>query len=239
MMKIDSEEYVRNYYDEIMSTIKSIISPSKGSSAILLEIGCGYGKDTYRYATGYGKYIGIDIDQNALEVAQKENKGDNYEYLLADASKEAGLKIIPTNSIDAVVMIYVMEHIEHPEYLFREVSRVLKFNGVFCVMTPNLKSGAGILIRILPQSLKYVLKKKISKHSEEYPTYYRANTIRALDRLAGDVGLERRRYEFRSTRGYLFAYFGFFRWHLFWSKIFNWKPLRRFKTIIIVSYQKG
>jgi len=237
-MKIESEEYIRDYYDEIMSTIKSMISPRRGSSAILLEIGCGYGKDTHRYVGGYGKYIGIDIDQNALEIAQKENKDDNFQYLLADASEEDGLKMIPSNSIDAVVMNYVMEHIEHPEYLFREVFRVLKPYGIFCVMTPNLKSGAGILIKILPQSLKHFLKKKISKLPDEYPTYYRANTIRTLDRLARDVGLVRIRCELRSTRGYLYAYFNFFRWHLFWSKLFNWKPLRRFKTLILISYQK-
>jgi ubiquinone/menaquinone biosynthesis C-methylase UbiE len=42
----------------------------------VLEIGCGEGRMTWRYAKGTGMTIGIDIDINALRVARLDRPFD-------------------------------------------------------------------------------------------------------------------------------------------------------------------
>lgn len=230
--------YTQDYVEKKYAEIKNMIAPRRGSQAILMDIGCGSGKDASIFAEGFGKYIGIDIDEEMLNVARANNPDDKFRFFRIDATNAKEMKAIGNATIDAILMIFVMEHISRPEYLMREVASVLKENGIICMLVPNMHSGAGFIIRLLPESIKMRLKKRITGISEEYPTYYRANTIKKLDRVTENAGLTRRDLVMYSGRGYFFNKPGFFYWHLFWSKIFSWKPLRRFKTQIIVSYQK-
>jgi 2-polyprenyl-3-methyl-5-hydroxy-6-metoxy-1,4-benzoquinol methylase len=54
--------------------------------------------------------------------------------MLADAQSGLPLK---SNSIDIVVMLEVIEHLEKPTKVLKEISRVLKTNGILYITTPN------------------------------------------------------------------------------------------------------
>jgi SAM-dependent methyltransferase len=96
-------------------------------SGILLDIGCWNGSfSQYLHGT---KYIGVDINRQALEKA----KSKKIDVVLASCD------FLPfrSKSFDACSMIEVIEHLYFPEKAVKEAHRVLKQNGTLILATPN------------------------------------------------------------------------------------------------------
>lgn len=98
----------------------------KQVAGIVLDIGCAdqFAK-TYLQNPHY--YIGLDYHETATWYAtQPMIYGDAQQLSFAN------------NSIDAVLLLDVLEHLPRPEDCFGEVTRVLKPNGIFIVQVPFL-----------------------------------------------------------------------------------------------------
>lgn len=112
----------KGYYDFLGEEISTIIS-SKTSNLTVLDLGCGTGY--------YDKFIkannlyGLDISKDAIIKASKHNK--NYMYIVQSSAN------IPfkDNYFDIVFTIFAPIFID-------EVTRVLKKNGIFIVVTPGI-----------------------------------------------------------------------------------------------------
>ncbi len=106
------------------------------ASKRILDIGCGYGWFLLNCLNFNPKsLVGTELDEKSLETANK---------FLSDSrlSLQVGSAInlpFDSNSFDTVTSWEVIEHIPiNTEILMlKEVSRVLKFNGVFYLSTPN------------------------------------------------------------------------------------------------------
>jgi 2-polyprenyl-3-methyl-5-hydroxy-6-metoxy-1,4-benzoquinol methylase len=98
----------------------------------LLEIGCGSGTGLEYLSSKSWQVEGLDFDPEA--VTQAKNKGLNVSAgELADQQYDA-------NSLDAIIMSHVIEHVIDPNALLQECLRILKPKG-YCVMaTPNSHS---------------------------------------------------------------------------------------------------
>lgn len=110
----------------IMQMINSI---NPGS---LLDVGCGDAFLLEKLKVKNG--CGIDLSPHNIASAKKRLKG-NGRYLLLQADAES----IPFDceKFDAVVCSEVIEHVQHPESVLREIARVLKRQGTFIITIPN------------------------------------------------------------------------------------------------------
>jgi len=98
---------------------------------LLVDLGCGAGILINDYLHRAKKVIGIDASSQMLEVARK-NFANNKKIDLIQANVE-NLPFIK-NQVDVVVASMVLHHISNPALVFLEASKILKTNGLLCIV---------------------------------------------------------------------------------------------------------
>ncbi len=158
-------------FEEVLESLDESIK----ETLTVLDAGCGHGNyviDEYRKNIAWAS--GVDVNQEAV----KRN-------ICLDEIKFSSLAEIPypNQSFDIVLSLWVLEHIENPNKIFKEIFRVLKPGGYFIFCTPNAKSYL-LRIKNLMKSKKAVdlVNEKIYGRAEEdvFPTFYRANDRETL-----------------------------------------------------------
>lgn len=107
---------------------------------IVLDYGCGPGS----YAIAAAKVVGdrgkvyaADIHPLALEEVKKraaENKLKNIETILTDCETQ-----LEDNSVDVALLLDIYHDLSNPEYILKELHRVLKRNGWLSVDDHHFK----------------------------------------------------------------------------------------------------
>lgn len=189
------------------SRVQAITRPEM----VVLDAGCGRGNAAERFESDpwekcrllkgrCSRVIGIDVssagEQNPLLDEFRLITGDDWP--------------IETESIDLLYSDAVLEHVEKPNKFFSECRRVLKPSGLLCIRTPNRWSYIAMIASLVPNRwhakvVGYVQKGRAAK--DVFPTYYRANTPRAIRRLLRQHGFEGCVYPHISEP----SYFGFSR----------------------------
>lgn len=101
----------------------------------ILELGCNDGFGTHFVAEFAKRVVGVDFDENAVEVARQTIKDENIEFICDDfMGKKWG-------EFDAVISFDVIEHIcpEDEDKFMQTVLSNLKDTGTFIVGTPTLE----------------------------------------------------------------------------------------------------
>ncbi|CAG0961690.1 partial putative methyltransferase YcgJ, partial [Gammaproteobacteria bacterium] len=111
----------------------------------------------------------------------------------------------PDGHFDVITCSWVLEHLQAPERVFREVSRVLKLGGRFLFITPNKRNYVVRLRGMMPNTVGRRATKAIYARDEDFinPTYYRANSYKEIDHLLGAAGLRCQRFEHVGDPTYL------------------------------------
>ena len=127
----------------------------------LLDVACSSGVISSYLSTFFSEVVGIDTDQNAIEIAKRKNKKKNLEFLEMDAEN---LKF-KDKKFDIVVCNQVYNFVEHPQKMINEIYRVLKPGGMcffgarnkFALVEPqyNIPFGSW-LPKLLPFGKKYM-----------------------------------------------------------------------------------
>ncbi len=103
-----------------------------------LEIGCGTGHWTVFFQNKGFDVIGIDISEQMIAVAREK-----YPQLNCQVADAENLAQFPDASFDAVFAITVLEFVDNPEKVIKQVKRILKPKGYFLAGVLNKNSQLG------------------------------------------------------------------------------------------------
>jgi 2-polyprenyl-3-methyl-5-hydroxy-6-metoxy-1,4-benzoquinol methylase len=110
----------------VISYIKQFFLRKKGG--VIVDIGCGTGKNLETFASMGFTVRGIDISPKAVAYCKKRGV-KNVSVGSAQHTKLA------TSSVDVVTMLDVLEHVNEKSVI-REVYRILKPGGIFICYVP-------------------------------------------------------------------------------------------------------
>jgi SAM-dependent methyltransferase len=158
-----------------------------GPDSLVLDLGAGAGLIPEMNFRGLAKLIcGVDLDPRVLKNA------------LLDEGRVADAQKVPyeNDHFDVVFSDNVLEHLDKPETVFREVARVLKPGGVFLFKTPNEWHYMPAIARLTPHRFHQRVNRWRGRRERDiFPTHYRANSRRAIERLAKGSGLQVEKFE--------------------------------------------
>jgi len=99
----------------------------------ILDVGCGQGFESARFINPGCDVVGVDYSSHAVATAASRYGPDGLRVAQMDA---LGLGF-RTASFDAACSSHLIEHFTEPEAHVAELARVLKDDGLACVLTPN------------------------------------------------------------------------------------------------------
>jgi len=101
----------------------------------VLDAACGFGYGSFYLAREALSVVGVDISQKVIDHAKNEYQHKHLNFLQADVSH---IEFLP-ESFDVICSFETIEHLQDvPSYL-KEMTRVLKSDGVYIVSTPQVK----------------------------------------------------------------------------------------------------
>lgn len=138
-------------------------------NASVLVIGSYLGAEPIAYALCGAKVVGIDLDEEALELSRElaQRYGTDIEVHCMDGAETN----FPDSSFDYISCAQVLEHLppERQPVMMKEIWRLLKPGGLVWIDTPNQWSfkdshDTGLpLIHWLPRSIKIPLARKLGR----------------------------------------------------------------------------
>jgi SAM-dependent methyltransferase len=99
----------------------------------ILDVGCGQGFESARFLRAGREVVGVDYSPDAVTTAAARYGPDGLRVAQMDA---LGLGF-GTASFDAACSSHLIEHFTDPESHVAELARVLRDDGLACVLTPN------------------------------------------------------------------------------------------------------
>lgn len=231
-----SWEYIKKYYPEYRSKNKrfaELLDPYLAPEKVLLDLGCGRGLETERIYKDLCKYsYGVDPSEAAFQ------NNTVHEALIGSAYSIP----LENEAVDVVVSQQVLEHIEFPDKMFSEVSRVLRPGGIFAAMTPNLWYPTTVIASLTPYSFHLWVTNKLLGIDEDdtFPTFYRANRISTLRRLGEEAGFATKHSEYFMCNPGQFDFSPFLTWLEvgFVRLLDSSEAFRKLRDIVIIVYQK-
>jgi SAM-dependent methyltransferase len=197
-----SWDSIKWYCPEYISKSKhfnELVMPYLGSEVEMVDLGCGRGLETAVIYKDYTRHsFGLDISESVLQnqTIHKPLVGSVYDIPLPEAC------------VDLAVSQELLEHLEFPQRMFDEVSRILRPRGIFAIMTPNLWFPSTIISWLTPYSFHKFATRAIyeTDSADIFPTWYRANTLKQLRRLGGHAGLDEIYHEYFQCNPGLFSF---------------------------------
>ncbi len=137
-----TQENVQKHYNVLMHTIEQVITKLRPIGSVA-EVGCGAGLLGHLLAQRRIRYVGMDRNAHAIQLAQQVVKSQTY----PDAAGRPDYRPIvdrrelpmDSNTMDMVLLTHALERDRNPSQLLREAGRLLKNDGVLVVLSrrPN------------------------------------------------------------------------------------------------------
>lgn len=99
----------------------------------VLDIACGEGYGCRLLAAEALQVTGVDIDEETIRRARQEYPDSSIHFLTGSITSIP----CPDNSFDLVTCFETLEHITEQEQALKEISRVLKPEGLLFISTPD------------------------------------------------------------------------------------------------------
>ena len=230
--RIDSALYPgvqRNWDDTIFR--QKILAHLRPES-VVLDLGAGAGiLPQMNFRGAVARICGVDFDPRVV---------DNP---MLDEGKIADARRLPyeENRFDVVFSDNVLEHLEDPESVFREVARVLRPGGVFLFKTPNKWHYVTAVARLTPHGFhQWANRWRGRPEADVFPTRYRANTRGEIARLAERSGMRLERLEHIEGRPeYLrFSWFAYLLGAAYERLVNSTEALAVFRIVLLGALRK-
>lgn len=203
---------------------------SAGST--ILDAGCGRTAPTLRKYVGRARrLVGVDlVDFRDVPQGIETYKTDLATLPLRDSE------------VDLIFSQSVFEHLVDPEAVYREMSRVLRPGGAIVFLTANMWDYGTQIARLIPNRYHAKIVKTVEGRAEEdtFPTAYKSNTRRDVERLAADAKLRVESFEYLSQYPNYLMFNGplFFVGMCFEKLIHRYDALRLLRGWILVTLRK-
>lgn len=133
-------------------------------NGIHLDIGVGRGDGTYLISK-MKKCIGFDYGFVSTKIAKKRG--------LVVCQADARSMPFKSNTFGSVTCLDVLEHVPNPEFVIREIHRVLKDDGILILQTP-------IQEMLKERFLHFLRKHKIKDQKQPYDSPLKLKEVRAI-----------------------------------------------------------
>jgi ubiquinone/menaquinone biosynthesis C-methylase UbiE len=165
-------------WDDSMILLTKLVKECVPRGARVLDAGCGHGNFVLDELQGtFGEIIGIDTGHDTTF------KNDSVDHVV-----EGSLETLPfpDQSFDAVISLWVLEHITDPKKVFAEIFRILKPGGVFAFVTPHALSLLVMARRLLSHTTAQKITGKLygRDYHDIFPVVYRTNSVSQIKKLA-------------------------------------------------------
>jgi SAM-dependent methyltransferase len=163
----------------------------------VLDLGCGDHQMLARYRSADREIWGTDFQRHPRLTTP-----DWFRQLPA-----TGTIPFPDSAFDVVACSWVLEHVAAPQQFLAEVRRVLRPGGWFIALTINGTHYATWIRRAfawLPHRVAQRVVFRLYRRPDEdtFPTCYRLNTTRQLERASRQTGLELAQVQRVANQGY-------------------------------------
>lgn len=138
---------------------------------VVLELGCGTGFHLKLLANDIASGMGTDLSQAMIEIANNTNDEPHLKFFVDDSEACAR---IPSNSVDIVFFVGLLEHLLDPISCFASSRRVLKEHGVLIGLTPNKFSPWYSVIKPLLGPVKHLPNDRFYSATEIRRLLYRS-----------------------------------------------------------------
>ncbi len=155
---------------------------------VLLDAGCG------RTMPVLKKYLGRVRRLIGVELVEFTDVPPGIEAFNTDLAHLP----LPDASVDLIMSRSVFEHLTDPAPVYLEFARVLRPGGRVVFLTANMWDYGTLVARLVPNRFHGKIVKAVEGREEEdtFPTAYKTNTRRDVDRLAMDAGLRVQAFDF-------------------------------------------
>jgi SAM-dependent methyltransferase len=197
----------------------------------LLDAGCGRYLEFSRELTDV-EVVGVDLE------SQLETRNRTSPYAIRG---DLDRLPFPDESFDTVISRSVVEHLEHPELVFAEFSRVLRPGGKVIISTPNKYDYVSLIAMVTPYWFHRAAVSRVVGVSPDdvFPTLYRANSIGSLGRALRRSGLvERQLSAVNHYPVYLMFSPVLFRLGVLWERLTSLEALRFLRGTLLAVFEK-
>lgn len=139
----------------------------------VLDFGCGTGA-LYNLLKPTNEYVGVDVDLSRVELKVLLHERKPSFVFLKDFMKER------TGTFNAIALFSVLEHIDYPDLILKNLITKLRKNGRIIIITPAPKSE--LILQAL-SSINFVNGDNVAEHTFYY-------TRLGIEKLFSRVGLK-------------------------------------------------
>ena len=230
-----SERLLARYYANSPHPYKLFeraVEARLSADAVLLDAGAGRTVPVLRkYLGRVRRLIGVELVAFTDVPAGIETYNTDLAHLP-----------LPDGVVDIIISRSVFEHLADPQAVYAEFSRVLRPGGVVIFLTANMWDYGTLIARLVPNRFHARIVAKVEGRAAEdtFPTEYRTNTRRDVERLALRAGLKVDAFEYLSQYPNYLMFNGalFFIGTCFEKLIARFDALRILRGWILVTLRK-
>jgi len=210
---------------------QDLVKAAVSSNTLLLDVGCG--RDSLAAEAVRQTRVSVGMDRSLDDLPHNTL----VTYCLGG---DAGSIPFAANTFDVIISQWVVEHFDQPVTQFAEIARVLKPGGQLIIMTTNANNYIAWTGRLFPERLRTFVLTRLLRRSahESFPTFYRANTRRALTRVGAQAGLRLARYAYVGNPFYLAFSVPLFRCAMVYERLTDMRALNHLKLYLLAVLQK-